>query len=191
MDVSTAILYGDAEEDVYVIQPHDLEDGIGRICKFQKALYGLHRPHRIWPRKSGYCLSPQIGMFNPELTGTLMFSFIALTFWDPHRGIYSQIGLSDGWIGPSYLLPGNDHNSNFAVKNYFNSTNLPIYLSRSRVEGEWDVQMQTCGCTHGQSSVSSRDGLWSNRSCLGYKAIPQAVLDHNWTLGPTRVYICI
>ncbi len=29
---------------------------------------------------------------------------------------YSQIGLSDGWIGPSYLLPGNDHNSKSQLK---------------------------------------------------------------------------
>lgn len=47
MDVSTAILYGDAEEDIYVIQPLGLEDGIGRVCRFQKALYGLKQvpPH--------------------------------------------------------------------------------------------------------------------------------------------------
>lgn len=118
---------------------------------------------------------------------------IALAFWDPHRGIYSQIGLSDGWIGPSYLLPGNDHNSKSQSKTTSTQpTCLSAYLeSRSRIEGEWDVEMQTCGCTHGQSSVSSRDGLWSNRSCLGYKAIPQAVLNQNWTLDPTWVDLCI
>lgn len=51
MDVLTAFLDGDVEEDIYVIQPLGLDDGSGRVCKLQKALYGLKRAPRIWSKK--------------------------------------------------------------------------------------------------------------------------------------------
>ena len=41
MDVKTAFLYGDIDEEVYVEQPHELSDGTGRVCRLNKALYGL------------------------------------------------------------------------------------------------------------------------------------------------------
>lgn len=49
MDVSTAILYVGAEEDIYVILPLGIEDGIGQICKFERALEGLKQapPHLV------------------------------------------------------------------------------------------------------------------------------------------------
>ena len=48
MDVKTAFLYGDIDEEVYVEQPHEMDDGSGRVCRLNKALYGLRQSPRIW-----------------------------------------------------------------------------------------------------------------------------------------------
>ncbi len=47
MDVSTAFLYWEVEEDIYVIKPVWLEDGSDYVCKLQKALYGLRQAPRV------------------------------------------------------------------------------------------------------------------------------------------------
>ncbi len=51
MDVSTAFLYEEVEEDIYFIQPVGLEDGSDRVCKLQKALYGLKQAPCVWSTK--------------------------------------------------------------------------------------------------------------------------------------------
>jgi hypothetical protein len=43
MDVQTAFLYGDIDGDVYMEQPSEFDDGSGRVCKLNKALYGLSK----------------------------------------------------------------------------------------------------------------------------------------------------
>lgn len=49
MDVATAFLYGNVEEDVFVEQPHGYEEGDGEdVCHLHKALYGLKQSPRIW-----------------------------------------------------------------------------------------------------------------------------------------------
>ncbi|KAJ6436310.1 Gag-Pol polyprotein [Purpureocillium lavendulum] len=48
MDVKTAFLYGDIDEEVYMEQPPEFDDGTGRVCKLNKALYGLKQAPRIW-----------------------------------------------------------------------------------------------------------------------------------------------
>ena len=48
MDVKTAFLYGNVNEEIHVEQPHTLEDGTDRVCKLNKALYGLKQSPRIW-----------------------------------------------------------------------------------------------------------------------------------------------
>jgi hypothetical protein len=48
MDVKTAFLYGDIDEEVYVEQPHEMDDGSGQVCRPNKALYGLRQSPRIW-----------------------------------------------------------------------------------------------------------------------------------------------
>jgi hypothetical protein len=48
MDVKTAFLYGSVEEEIFVEQPHGLNDNTGRVCKLNKALYGLKQSLRIW-----------------------------------------------------------------------------------------------------------------------------------------------
>jgi len=48
MDVKTAFLYGCVQEDIFVEQPHGLNDNSGRVCKLNKALYGLKQSPRVW-----------------------------------------------------------------------------------------------------------------------------------------------
>ena len=51
MDVSTAFLHWEIEEDIYIIQPVGLEDGSDQVWKLQKALYGLKQAPRVWSKK--------------------------------------------------------------------------------------------------------------------------------------------
>lgn len=48
MDVKTAFLYGEIDEEVYVEQPEGMTDGTDRVWKLRKALYGLKQAPRIW-----------------------------------------------------------------------------------------------------------------------------------------------
>jgi hypothetical protein len=55
MDVKTAFLYGDVQEEIYVEQPTGYEepsaegdDPVVTVCKLVKALYGLKQSLRIW-----------------------------------------------------------------------------------------------------------------------------------------------
>lgn len=49
MDVKTAFLYGEVEEEIYVEQPPGLDDAEpDLVCKLNKALYGLKQSPRVW-----------------------------------------------------------------------------------------------------------------------------------------------
>ena len=48
MDVKTAFLFGDVEEEIYVEQPEGFDDGTPSVCRLNKALYGLKQSPRIW-----------------------------------------------------------------------------------------------------------------------------------------------
>jgi hypothetical protein len=48
MDVKTAFLYGSVKEDIYVEQPTGFADDSGKVCKLNRALYGLKQSPRIW-----------------------------------------------------------------------------------------------------------------------------------------------
>lgn len=51
MDAETAFLQGDLTETVYMYQPEGFEDGTGRVCKLNKAIYGLKQAGRQWNLK--------------------------------------------------------------------------------------------------------------------------------------------
>jgi hypothetical protein len=48
MDVKTAFLNGDLEEEVYMKQPDDFDDDSKRACKLKKSIYGLKQASRQW-----------------------------------------------------------------------------------------------------------------------------------------------
>lgn len=48
MDAITAYLQGDLSEDIYMEQPKGFEDKSGRVCKLNKAIYGLKQSGRVW-----------------------------------------------------------------------------------------------------------------------------------------------
>lgn len=48
LDISTAFLYGDLEEEIFLEQPEGYDDGSGRVCLLKKSLYGLKQSGRCW-----------------------------------------------------------------------------------------------------------------------------------------------
>lgn len=48
LDVRTAFLYRNINEEIFVEQPTGQEDGSNRVCLLNKALYGLKQAPRIW-----------------------------------------------------------------------------------------------------------------------------------------------
>jgi hypothetical protein len=49
LDIKTAFLYGELEEEIYITQPPGYEQGSpGTVCRLQRALYGLRQAPRVW-----------------------------------------------------------------------------------------------------------------------------------------------
>ncbi|CAI7750502.1 unnamed protein product [Closterium sp. NIES-53] len=48
MDVKMAFLYGVVDEEIYMKQPEGHDDGSGRVCRLNKAIYGLKKAPRFW-----------------------------------------------------------------------------------------------------------------------------------------------
>ncbi|CAI7735898.1 unnamed protein product [Closterium sp. NIES-53] len=48
MDVTTAFLNGVLEEEIFMAQPEGFDDGIGRVLRLKKALYGLNQAPKQW-----------------------------------------------------------------------------------------------------------------------------------------------
>lgn len=50
-DVKTAFLYGELDEEIYMLQPKGYDDGLGKVCRLQRSLYGLKQASRCWNQK--------------------------------------------------------------------------------------------------------------------------------------------
>ncbi len=48
VDISTAFLNGGVDEELYIQQPDQFNDGTGRVLRLKKALYGLKQAPRQW-----------------------------------------------------------------------------------------------------------------------------------------------
>ncbi|CAI7796680.1 unnamed protein product [Closterium sp. NIES-53] len=48
MDVKMAFLYGMVDKEIYIKQPERYDDGGRRVCKLNKAIYGLKQVPRCW-----------------------------------------------------------------------------------------------------------------------------------------------
>ena len=72
MDVKSAFLNGDLQEDVYMTQPPGFEvpGKENQVCKLVKALYGLKQAPRAWYAKMDAYLQ-KVGFLRSELDDTL------------------------------------------------------------------------------------------------------------------------
>jgi hypothetical protein len=50
-DVTTAFLFGELEEKVYLDQPEDFDHASGRLCQLKRSLYGLKQTARCWNKR--------------------------------------------------------------------------------------------------------------------------------------------
>ena len=51
MDVKSAFLHGDLEEEIYMKQPEGFIDDPSLVCRLRKSLYGLKKSPREWYSK--------------------------------------------------------------------------------------------------------------------------------------------
>lgn len=51
LDIKTAFLNGDIDEELYIQQPPGYEQGDAKVCRLRKALYGLKQASRAWHLK--------------------------------------------------------------------------------------------------------------------------------------------
>ena len=58
-DVSTAFLYGELNETVYMQQPEGYSDGSSKVCKLKRSLYGLKQAPRSWNKRIEVFLKQQ------------------------------------------------------------------------------------------------------------------------------------
>lgn len=61
-DVSTAFLYGELNETIYMKQPEGFDDGSGRVCQLKRSLYGLKQAPRCWNKRMGNFLVKNLGL---------------------------------------------------------------------------------------------------------------------------------
>ncbi len=74
-DFPNAYLNADITEDVYVNQPRGLEDPVRRyrVCKLNKALYGMPMSGKCWNDALSSCLTSKLGYHRSKIDHYLFF----------------------------------------------------------------------------------------------------------------------
>ena len=73
LDVVTAFLNGEVQEELYMKQPPCFDDGTGRVCRLIKSLYGLKQAPKEWNRKLTAFLK-SIGLIQSEVDPCVFMS---------------------------------------------------------------------------------------------------------------------
>jgi hypothetical protein len=179
MDVKTAFLYGDIDEDIYISQPEGFGDGTDRVCKLNKALYGLKQAPRIWYTTLSSYLD-ELG-FKPLWSDVGVFvkgtTFIAVYVDDllivgpdkkKIKNIKSQLSsrfkMTD--LGPCEYYLG------MTVRR--DRTNRAIYLSQSAYIQKVLEEFDLWECSHNTTPVATSK---FNPPANGYKADQELM---NW-----------
>src|SRR4051794_25285077 len=134
MDVKTAFLNGDIDEELYMVQPNGFVDpkDIDKVCKLQRSIYGLKQASRSWNQR-----------FDKVIKN---FGFIET---DGEAYVYKKVGGSSVAFLVLYvddiLLIGNDIEFLESVKGYLSNSfsmkdpgeaayilGIKIYRDRSR-----------------------------------------------------------
>lgn len=53
-DIKTAFLYGELEEEIYMVQPQGFVDDPSLVYKLKRSIYGLKQTARCWNKKLAY-----------------------------------------------------------------------------------------------------------------------------------------
>jgi hypothetical protein len=80
MDIKTAFLNGNIEEEVYLEQPKGFEvhDRANHVCRLKKTLYGLKQAPRAWYSKI-HCYLQSIGFIKSDVDPNL---YLLIKGWD-------------------------------------------------------------------------------------------------------------
>ena len=94
MDVKTAFLYRDVEEEIFVEQPEGFVRGEAKVCRLNKALYGLKQSPRVWYNTFASFLNAELGVVPLEADSSV--------FINPKDGTLIALYVDDVLItGPS------------------------------------------------------------------------------------------
>lgn len=105
MDAVTAFLQGDLEEDIYMEQPEEYQDGTDKVCKLNRSIYGLKQAGRQWNLKLDNALK-KFGLHKSQMDPCIYFS--------SDKGILIAIYVDD------FLLFYRDESKLIEMKKYLN-----------------------------------------------------------------------
>lgn len=72
VDAITAFLQGDLYEEIFMEQPDGYDDGTEKVCKLNRAIYGLKQAGRVWNRKLSESLL-EFGLQKSQLDPCVFF----------------------------------------------------------------------------------------------------------------------
>lgn len=107
MDAVTAFLQGDLDEDIFMEQPEEYQDGTDKVCKLNRSIYGLKQAGRQWNLKLDNALR-KFGLHKSQMDPCIYFS--------SDKGILIAIYVDD------FLLFYRDETKLIEMKKYLNQS---------------------------------------------------------------------